>query len=231
MSHHVLLFNCIQLNHVSFTSFAAGSNGIDVFDCRFLNRPSSHISCFSSLNLFPVTENMLVQVSAHRIINWVFLGDSWTSNGDITNRHRSWRTATAMMQDDQFLIACSNEFEVEVIKGVSNKLAFAFSSLCSLSNSSSQKIPFYSGFFSVLSNPVVISDYWESEDSIHYYAVNEIPRLCAVASPKLKNMHYSFGLPGSDHLTKNVVIVTNSGIHVESIVNTCFVCFNTFQTL
>ena len=184
---------------------------------------------------------IVVLCDVDRITNWVFLGDSWTSNGDITNRHRSWRTATAMMQDDQFLIACSNEFEVEVIKGVSNKLAFAcnifvwlcrlVSSLCSLSNSSSQKIPFYSGFFSVPSNPVVISDYWESENSIHYYAVNEIPRLCAVAYPKLKNMHYSFGLPGSDHLTKNVVIVTNSGIHVESIVNTCFVCFNTFQTL
>ena len=90
---------------------------------------------------------IVVLCDVDRIINWVFLGDSWTSNGDITNRHRSWRTATAMMQDDQFLIACSNEFEVEVIKGVSNKLAFAcsicvwlcrlVSSLCSLSNSSS----------------------------------------------------------------------------------------------
>ena len=183
---------------------------------------------------------IFVLCDVDRIINWVFLGDSWTSNGDITNRHKSWRTATAMMQDGKFLIACSNESEVDVIRGVSNKLAFAcniyvwlcciVSSLCSLSNVSSQKIPFYSSFFSVLSNPVVISNYSETEDSIHYYAVNETPQLCAVASPKLKDMRYSFGLPGSDHLTKNIVIVTNSGIHIESIVNTCFVCFNTFQT-
>lgn len=96
-------------------------------------------------------------------------------------------------------------------------------------NPSENVAPFYSGFFSGVTSPLVISQYDVVNNSIQFQAVNLSPHLCARYQTDIKGINSCFGIPGNDGTTKSVIFVTNDGLYFHKMTTMWFLCLILFR--